>query len=86
MAWAATAGLAVAGSWLGAAAASLAPRPPAPPPPPPAYGYYGGYGYAPAYGSGYAPCPRVFAGYRNYWDGYGWVRKPVYRRDCGYGY
>ena len=45
-------------------------------PPPPVY-EDDGYDYRPRH------CSRVFAGYRSYWDGYGWAKEPVYKRRCG---
>lgn len=50
---------------------------------------FGGYGYAPVYGGyygGHYGCDRVFVGYKKIWTYYGWVKKPIYRKVCGYGY
>jgi hypothetical protein len=45
--------------------------------------YYGGY-YAPYYG-GYN-CTKVFVGWKKFWNGYHWVKKPIYKKHCFYGY
>jgi len=48
------------------------------------------YGYHPPYGHGYgAPivnyhCPKVFVGYKKVHTPWGWEKRPMYRRHCGY--
>ncbi len=41
-------------------------------------GYYGS-GY---YGPAYAPCPKVFVGYKNIWNGNHWIKVPRYKHLC----
>ncbi|MGE0211676.1 MAG: hypothetical protein AB7S41_08280 [Parvibaculaceae bacterium] len=43
--------------------------------------YYGGYQAPPPYyGGGY--CKRVFVGYKRVWNGYGYYKKPIYKKRC----
>ena len=50
------------------------------------YGYHAPYGY---YGYGapivsFHSCPKVFVGYEKVMTHYGWEKRPIYRRHCGY--
>jgi hypothetical protein len=47
------------------------------------FGGYG-YGYAPVYGGYYGGyhCKKVFVGYKKVWNGYGWYKKPIYKKRC----
>ncbi len=40
--------------------------------------YYGGY-YAPY---SYYGCPKVFVGYKKFWNGYHWKTRKVFKRIC----
>jgi len=44
--------------------------------------FFGGY-YGPGYyGPAYAPCPKVFVGYKKIWNGYYWIKVPRYKHLC----
>jgi hypothetical protein len=48
---------------------------------------FGGYGYGPYWGGYHAPyyghhCKKVFVGYKKVWNGYGWYKKPIYKKRC----
>ena len=49
--------------------------------------YYGAYygGYFGGYYGGYN-CHKVIVGWKKYWNGHHWKKKPVFKKICNYGY